>query len=261
MLVISVSLTTAVTVKLGVDWSLLLASPPTLLALLLLPNKLGVAICPVLDGGVPASGGVGTLPPPSNDVEEIAEIDAAVAAIDAAILIPDAIPNVKSGTDKIAIADKDAVSRIKTLMLEEQDAIKKLEIQKTLIEEERKQAVLGKDLTEQQIKEINTKAVEDTKAVSVQITAIEADKNAKILASAQLVRDTKLSNLTFELERFKGDKDEEIRLNNEFLAQQLTALEAQRLAELAALDLSEAEKEAIREKYRFYSYGDAMLIL
>jgi hypothetical protein len=152
--------------------------------------------------------------------------------------------------DKIAIADKDAVSRIKTLMLEEQDAIKKLELQKTLIEEERKQAVLGKDLTEQQIKEINTKAVEDTKAVSFQITAIEIDKNAKILASAQLVRDTKLSNLAFELERFKGDKDEEIRLNNEFLAQQLTAMDAQRIAELAALDLSEAEKEAIREKYR-----------
>ena len=152
--------------------------------------------------------------------------------------------------DKIAIADKDAVSRIKTLMLEEQDAIKKLEIQKTLIEEERKQAVLGKDLTEQQIKEINTKAVEDTKAVSVQITAIEADKNAKILASAQLVRDTKLSNLTFELERFKGDKDEEIRLNNEFLAQQLTALEAQRLAEISALNLSKEEIAAIEEKFR-----------
>jgi hypothetical protein len=152
--------------------------------------------------------------------------------------------------DKIAIADKDAVSRIKTLMLEEQDAIKKLDLQKTLIEEERKQAVSGKDLTEQQIKEINTKAVEDTKAVSVQITAIEIDKNAKILASAQLVRDTKLSNSAFELERFKGDKDEEIRLNNEFLAQQLTAMDAQRIAELAALDLSEAEKEAIREKFR-----------
>ena len=152
--------------------------------------------------------------------------------------------------DKIAIADKDAVSRIKTLMLEEQDAIKKLDLQKTLIEEERKQAVLGKDLTEQQIKEINTKAVEDTKAVSVQITAIETDKNAKILASAQLVRDTKLSNSTFELERFKGDKDEEIRLNNEFLAQQLTALEAQRLAEISALNLSKEEIAAIEEKFR-----------
>jgi hypothetical protein len=152
--------------------------------------------------------------------------------------------------DKIAIADKDAVSRIKTLMLEEQDAIKKLDLQKTLIEEERKQAVLGKDLTEQQIKEINTKAVEDTKAVAVQITAIENDKNAKILASAQLVRDTKLSNSTFELERFKGDKDEEIRLNNEFLAQQLTALEEQRLAEISALNLSKEEIAAIEEKFR-----------
>lgn len=152
--------------------------------------------------------------------------------------------------DKIAIADKDAVSRIKTLMLEEQDAIKKLDLQKTLIEEERKQAVLAKDLTEQQIKEINAKAVEDTKAVSVQITAIETEKNAKILASAQLVRDTKLSNLTFELERFKGDKDEEIRLNNEFLAQQLTALDAQRLAEISALNLSKEEIAAIEEKFR-----------
>jgi hypothetical protein len=102
VLVISVSLTTAVTVKLGVDWSLLLASPPTLLALLLLPNKLGVAIGPVLDGGVLPGGVLGVLPPPSNVVAEIAEIDAAVAAIDAAILIPDAIPRVKSGTDKIA---------------------------------------------------------------------------------------------------------------------------------------------------------------
>lgn len=105
-------------------------------------------------------------------------------------------------------------------------------------------------MTEQQIKEINAKAVEDTKAVSVQITAIETEKNAKILASAQLLRDTKLSNLTFELERFKGNKDEEIRLNNEFLAQQLTALEAQRLAEISALNLSKEEIAAIEEKFR-----------
>jgi hypothetical protein len=102
VLVISVSLTTAVTVKLGVDWSLFWFSPPTLLALLLLPNRLGVAIGPVLVCEVPPLTGVGAFPPPSKDVAEIAEIDAAVAAIDAAILIPDAIPRVKSGTDRIA---------------------------------------------------------------------------------------------------------------------------------------------------------------
>ena len=152
--------------------------------------------------------------------------------------------------DKIAIANAGAASRIRIKIIEEQDDIKKLELQKQLIEVERRTAIEAKDLTEQQIKEINAKAVEDTKAVSVQITAIEADKNAKILASAQLVRDTKLSNSTFELERFKGDKDEEIRLNNEFLAQQLTALEAQRLAEISALNLSKEEIAAIEEKFR-----------
>ena len=152
--------------------------------------------------------------------------------------------------DKIAIANAGAASRIRIKIIEEQDDIKKLELQKQLIEVERRTAIEAKDLTEQQIKEINSKAVEDTKAVSVQITAIETDKNAKILASAQLVRDTKLSNSTFELERFKGDKDEEIRLNNEFLAQQLTALEAQRLAEISALNLSKEEIAAIEEKFR-----------
>jgi hypothetical protein len=152
--------------------------------------------------------------------------------------------------DKIAIANEGAASRIRIKMSEEQDAIKKLELQKKLIEVERRTALEAKDLTEQKIKEINAKAVDDTKAVSLEITAIEIDKNAKILAAAQLVRETKLSNSAFELERFKGDKDEEIRLNNEFLAQQLTAIDAQRIAELAALNLSETEKEAIREKFR-----------
>ena len=152
--------------------------------------------------------------------------------------------------DKISIANAGAASRIRIKIIEEQDAIKKLELQKQLIEVERRTAIEAKDLTEQQIKEINAKAVEDTKAVAVQITAIENDKNAKILASAQLVRDTKLSNSAFELERFKGDKDEEIRLNNEFLAQQLTALEAQRIAEISALNLSKEEIAAIEEKFR-----------
>lgn len=176
------------------------------------------------------------------------EMDRATAVSAMNAQIKQAIDQLEA--DKIAIADKDAVSRIKTLMLEEQDAIKKLELQKQLIEEERKQAVAGKDLTEQQIKEINAKAVEDTKAITNQLIAIENDKNAKILAAAKLVQETKMSQEQFNLERFKGTTEQQITAQKSFLATELATLDLQQTAELAALDLSEAEKEAIREKYR-----------
>ena len=176
------------------------------------------------------------------------EMDRATAVSAMNAQIKQAIDQLEA--DKIAIADRDAVSRIKTLMLEEQDATKKLEIQKQLIEEERKQAVAGKDLTEQQIKEINAKAVEDTKAITNQLIAIENDKNAKILAAAKLVQETKMSQEQFNLDRFKGTAEQQITAQQSFLATELATLDLQQTAELAALDLSEAEKEAIREKYR-----------
>jgi hypothetical protein len=176
------------------------------------------------------------------------EMDRATAVSAMNAQIKQAIDQLEA--DKIAIADKDAVSRIKTLMLEEQDATKKLDLQKQLIEEERKQAVSGKDLTEQQIKEINAKAVEDTKAINNQLIAIDNDKNAKILAAAKLVQETKMSQEQFNLERFKGTTEQQITAQQSFLATELATLDLQQTAELAALDLSEAEKEAIREKYR-----------
>jgi hypothetical protein len=152
--------------------------------------------------------------------------------------------------DRQQIADQNAVARIKTMLLEEQDATKKLELQKTLIEEERKIKVADKKLTDEQIKEINAQAVVDTKAVADQITAIEVDKNQKILAAAQLVAETKLSKEAFELERFKGTKEEEIAANEAFLKTTLDTLKTQKETELAALNLSEEEKAAIEEKFR-----------
>jgi hypothetical protein len=152
--------------------------------------------------------------------------------------------------DKIAIADKDAISRINTLMIEEQDAVKRLELQKQLIEQERIIAVNGKELTEQQIKEINAKAIEDTKAVNNEIVSINNDKNAKIIAADRLVQETKLSREQFELERFEGTAQEQIAQQEAFFATQMQTLDVQKAVELAALDLTEAEKEAIREKYR-----------
>jgi hypothetical protein len=152
--------------------------------------------------------------------------------------------------DKIKIADQDAISRINTMISLETDAKKKLELQQTLIEAERVQAGANKELTQAQIDEINAKALTDTKALAEQIKAIEDEKNLKILASAQLVAETKLSKEAFALERFKGTSDEQIAAQESFLATTLATLDTQRIAELAALNLSEEEKEAIKEKYR-----------
>jgi hypothetical protein len=156
----------------------------------------------------------------------------------------------KLEADKIKSAEQDSVSRIKTLILEEEDGKKRLNLQIDLIEEERKQKVANKELTEAQIKEINAQAVTDTKAVNKEITDLDDEKNLKILAAAQLVQETKLSNAAFELERFKGTTDQQIAQQEAFLTTTLATLDTQRIAELAALNLSEAEKEAIKEKYR-----------
>ncbi len=152
--------------------------------------------------------------------------------------------------DKIKIADQDAIARINTMIALETDAKKKLELQKTLIEAERVQTVANKELTKAQVDQINAKAVEDTKAVTDQITTLEIEGQQKILAAAQLVAETKLSQEAFALERFKGTKDEEIAAQEAFLATQLSTLDTQRIAELANKDLSESEIAAIKEKYR-----------
>lgn len=152
--------------------------------------------------------------------------------------------------DRVKTAEQNAISRIKTMIIEEQDATKRLELQKTLIEEERKIKVADKKLTDEQIKEINAQAVADTKAVADQITAIEVDKNQKILAAAQLVAETQLSRAQFDAEREAITAEQKILAAEDLYNKQLEVLDAQKIAELSALDLTEAQKEAIREKYR-----------
>jgi hypothetical protein len=152
--------------------------------------------------------------------------------------------------DRVKTAEQNAISRIKTMIIEEQDATKRLELQKTLIEEERKIKVADKKLTDEQIKEINAQAVADTKAVADQITAIEVDKNQKILAAAQLVAETQLSRAQFDAEREDITAEQKILAAEDLYNKQLEVLDAQKIAELSALDLTEAQKEAIREKYR-----------
>ena len=107
-----------------------------------------------------------------------------------------------------------------------------------LLEIDSEAALLLADQTAKGIADINKK-----------ITESEDQKNLKILAAAQLVAETKLSNEAFALERFKGTNDEQIAAQEAFLATTLSTLDAQRIAELANKELTEAEIAAIEEKY------------
>jgi hypothetical protein len=126
----------------------------------------------------------------------------------------------------------------------------KLDAKIKLLEAEAKVKLQTEGLTAIEIKNINDQLAVDLGVVEKAKTDLAFDKTKKLIDAEKLRVETALSLAAFELERFKGNKDEEIRLNNEFLAKQLAVLDAQKLAELNNLNLSETEKEAIREKFR-----------
>jgi hypothetical protein len=126
----------------------------------------------------------------------------------------------------------------------------KLDAKIKLLEAEAKVKLQTEGLTATEIKNINDQLAVDLGVVEKAKTDLAFEKTKKLIDAEKLRIETTLSLAAFELERFKGNKDEEIRLNNEFLAKQLAVLDAQKLAELNNLNLSETEKEAIREKFR-----------
>jgi hypothetical protein len=126
----------------------------------------------------------------------------------------------------------------------------KLDAKIKLLEAEAKVKLQTEGLTAIEIKNINDQLAVDLGVVEKAKTDLAFEKTKKLIDAEKLRIETALSLAAFELERFKGNKDEEIRLNNEFLAKQLAVLDAQKLAELNNLNLSETEKEAIREKFR-----------
>jgi hypothetical protein len=126
----------------------------------------------------------------------------------------------------------------------------KFEAKIKLLESEAKVKLQNEELTATEIKNINDQLAIDLGVVEKAKTDFAFEKTKKLIDAEKLRIETALSLASFELERFKGNKDEEIRLNNEFLSKQLAVLDAQKLAELNNLNLSETEKEAIREKFR-----------
>jgi hypothetical protein len=121
--------------------------------------------------------------------------------------------------------------------------------QKDLLTEQSRQKMLSLEVGSDAALLLADETKKGLDAIDEQIVISDAEKNLKILAAAQLVQETKLSNAAFELERFKGTTDQQIAQQEAFLTTTLATLNTQRIAELAALNLSEEEKAAIKQKY------------
>jgi hypothetical protein len=143
-----------------------------------------------------------------------------------------------------------ALARLERAVLnakEEGNAV--LLAQKDLLTEQSRQKMLSLEVGSDAALLLADETAKGLDAIDKQIVISDKEKNLKILASAQLVAETKLSNAAFELERFKGTTDQQIAEQEKFLTTTLATLDAQRIAELAALNLSEEEKAAIKQKY------------
>ena len=145
----------------------------------------------------------------------------------------------------------DALARLERAVLnatEEGNAV--LLAQKDLLTEQSRQKMLALEVGSEEALLLADETAKGLADIDKKIIISDAEKNLKILQGIQLLAETKLSKETFDLERFKGTTDQQIAQQEAFLATTLATLDTQKIAELAALNLSEAEKEAIKEKYR-----------
>jgi hypothetical protein len=191
---------------------------------------------------------------------ELAYVKANKAALYKAAVDQDAAI-LKLGNDRKKIVDKalaeqekednaNALARLERAVLnakEEGNAV--LLAQKDLLTEQSRQKMLSLEVGSDAALLLADETKKGLDAIDEQIVISDNEKNLKILAAAQLVQETKLSNAAFELERFKGTTDQQIAQQEAFLTTTLATLNTQRIAELAALNLSEEEKAAIKEKY------------
>jgi hypothetical protein len=122
--------------------------------------------------------------------------------------------------------------------------------EKALLEEQSRQKMLSLEIGSEEALLLADETAKKLKDIDKQIVISDAEKNLKILQGIQLVAETKQSAEAFDLERFKGTTDQQIAQQEAFLTTTLATLDTQRIAELAALNLSEEEKAAIEEKFR-----------
>jgi hypothetical protein len=201
------------------------------------------------------------------EAERLKQLDAELAYVKThrAKLYKDAADQdaaiLKLGNDRKKIVDKNlaeqekednanALARLERAVLnakEEGNAV--LLAQKDLLTEQSRQKMLSLEVGSDAALLLADETAKGLDAIDKQIVISDNEKTLKILAAAQLVQETKLSNAAFELERFKGTTDQQIAQQEAFLTTTLATLDTQRIAELAALNLSEEEKAAIKQKY------------
>jgi hypothetical protein len=201
------------------------------------------------------------------EAERLKQLDAELAYVKThrAKLYKDAADQdaaiLKLGNDRKKIVDKNlaeqekednanALARLERAVLnakEEGNAV--LLAQKDLLTEQSRQKMLSLEVGSDAALLLADETAKGLDAIDKQIVISDNEKTLKILAAAQLVQETKLSNAAFELERFKGTSDQQIAQQEAFLTTTLATLDTQRIAELAALNLSEEEKAAIKQKY------------
>lgn len=88
------------------------------------------------------------------------------------------------------------------------------------------------------------------KQADIDISTLKVEANqAELKAMAEML-ETEQSMLDFNLEHYKGNISGRVDLIEQAAQKELETIEAQRVAELSALDLSQSEKAAIEEKYR-----------
>ena len=148
-------------------------------------------------------------------------------------------------------ADNEAlIARLKRKEVNAQDDIAKFEAQKELLAAEAKIKIDSLEVGSDERLLLEDETAQKLKSIDDQITAKQIENQQKILASAQLRAETELSQAQFTAEREAETADQKILAAEDLYNKQLEVFNTQQVAELAATDLSEAQKEAIKEKYR-----------
>lgn len=141
------------------------------------------------------------------------------------------------------------IARLKRKEVNAQDDIAKFEAQKELLAAEAKIKIDSLEVGSDERLLLEDETAQKLKSIDDQITAKQIENQQKILASAQLRAETELSQAQFTADREAETADQKILAAEDIYNKQLEVLDAQQVAELAATDLSEAQKEAIKVKY------------
>ena len=148
-------------------------------------------------------------------------------------------------------ADNEAlIARLKRKEVNAKDDIAKFEAQKELLAAEAKIKIDSLEVGSDERLLLEDETAQKLKSIDDQITAKQIENQQKILASAQLRAETELSQAQFNAERDAETADQKILAAEDIYNKQLAAFLKQQEAEEAATDLSEAQKESIKEKYR-----------